>query len=296
VRLPWRGRRERIEDFGLRIWNFGFSITHIKKTWVGGRNIGNPISEISVPGLPAGRFEIRNPKFEISTLERAKMIVLADLWRTYHVGDSDVHALRSVDLEIHEGDYLAVMGPSGSGKSTLLNILGCLDRPTSGSYTYKDRDVGSLPDAERTRLRQSEIGFVFQFFHLLPRLTAMGNVELPMLFAGVPRAQRRERAARSLEAVGLSDRVHHRPDQLSGGQRQRVAIARAVVMEPGLLLADEPTGNLDRAAAAEVIELLGAMNADGQTVVMVTHDPEVAARARTAVRMDDGAIVERMES
>lgn len=221
------------------------------------------------------------------------MIALTDLWRTYHVGDSDVHALRSVDLGIRKGDYLAVMGPSGSGKSTLLNILGCLDRPTSGGYTYEDRDVGSLSDAERTRLRQTEIGFVFQFFHLLPRLTAMGNVELPMLFAGVSRAKRRERAARSLEAVGLSDRVHHRPDQLSGGQRQRVAIARAVVMEPGLLLADEPTGNLDRAAAVEVMELLGAMNDDGQTVVMVTHDPEVASRASTAVRMDDGEIVER---
>ena len=223
------------------------------------------------------------------------MIALSDLWRTYHVGDSDVHALRSVDLEIRKGDYLAVMGPSGSGKSTLLNILGCLDRPTSGGYSFEGRDVGSLSGAERTRLRQSEIGFVFQFFHLLPRLTAMGNVELPMLFAGVSRARRRERAAHSLEAVGLSDRVHHRPDQLSGGQRQRVAIARAVVMEPGLLLADEPTGNLDRAAAVEVMELLGAMNDDGQTVVMVTHDPEVAARARTAVRMDDGEIVERRE-
>ncbi len=221
------------------------------------------------------------------------MIALSDLWRTYHVGDSDVHALRSVDLEIRKGDYLAVMGPSGSGKSTLLNILGCLDRPTSGGYTYEGRDVGSLSDAERTRLRQSEIGFVFQFFHLLPRLTAMGNVELPMLFAGISRTKRRERAAHALDAVGLSDRVHHRPDQLSGGQRQRVAIARAVVMEPGLLLADEPTGNLDRAAAVEVMGLLGAMNDDGQTVVMVTHDPEVAARARTAVRMDDGAIVER---
>jgi putative ABC transport system ATP-binding protein len=221
------------------------------------------------------------------------MIVLADLWRTYHVGDSDVHALRSVDLEIRKGDYLAVMGPSGSGKSTLLNILGCLDRPTSGGYTYEGRDVGSLSDAERTRLRQSEIGFIFQFFHLLPRLTAMGNVELPMLFAGVSRTDRRKRAAHALEAVGLSDRVHHRPDQLSGGQRQRVAIARAVVMEPGLVLADEPTGNLDRAAAIEVMGLLGAMNDDGQTVVLVTHDPEVAARARTAVRMDDGEIVER---
>jgi putative ABC transport system ATP-binding protein len=185
------------------------------------------------------------------------------------------------------------MGPSGSGKSTLLNILGCLDRPTAGSFRFGGRDVGSLSDNERTRLRQCEIGFIFQFFHLLNRLTAQGNVELPMLFAGVGRAERHRRASAALEAVGLSDRVHHRPDQLSGGQRQRVAIARAVVMEPGLLLADEPTGNLDRAAAVEVMDLLGAMNADGQTVVLVTHDPEVGARARTAVRMDDGEIVER---
>ena len=220
------------------------------------------------------------------------MIALRDLWRTYHVGDSEVHALRNVTFEISRGDYLAVMGPSGSGKSTLLNILGCLDRPTSGNYAFDGRDVGLLSDAERTRLRQSDIGFVFQFFHLLPRLTAQGNVELPMLFAGVSRAERRERAARALEAVGLTDRVHHRPDQLSGGQRQRVAIARAVVMEPGLLLADEPTGNLDRAAAVEVMELLGTMNADGQTVVLVTHDPEVGSKARSAVRMDDGEIVE----
>ena len=221
------------------------------------------------------------------------MISLKKLWRTYRVGDSDVHALRDVSLEIARGDYLAVMGPSGSGKSTLLNILGCLDRPTSGAYSYEGRDVGSLPDSDRTRLRQTEIGFVFQFFHLLPRLTAQGNVELPMLFAGVPRSERRERASNALDSVGLSDRVHHRPDQLSGGQRQRVAIARAVVMEPGLLLADEPTGNLDRAAAVEVMELLGKMNRGGQTVVLVTHDPEVGSRARSAVRMDDGEIVER---
>jgi putative ABC transport system ATP-binding protein len=221
------------------------------------------------------------------------MISLAGLWRTYQVGDSVVHALRAVDLEIGRGDYLAVMGPSGSGKSTLLNILGCLDRPTSGSYAFAGRDVGLLTDAERTRLRQSEIGFVFQFFHLLSRLTAQGNVELPMLFAGVARADRRRRAEQALAAVGLAERMHHRPDQLSGGQRQRVAFARAVVMEPALLLADEPTGNLDRAAAAEVMELLGEVNARGQTVVLVTHDPEVASQARTTVRMDDGAIVER---
>jgi putative ABC transport system ATP-binding protein len=221
------------------------------------------------------------------------MIQLEDLWRTYHVGDSDVHALRSVDLEIAEGDYLAVMGPSGSGKSTLLNILGCLDRPTSGNYRFRDREVGGMSDSERTRLRQSEIGFVFQFFHLLPRLTAQGNVELPMLFAGVGRSERRDRAAEVLAAVGLAERSHHRPDQLSGGQRQRVAIARAVVMRPRLLLADEPTGNLDRAAAREVMDLLGRMNDGGQTVVLVTHDPEVGSCAQAAVRMDDGRIVER---
>jgi putative ABC transport system ATP-binding protein len=242
-----------------------------------------------------GDGKIRNSKFEIRNrvVGRVEMIALRDLWRTYHVGDSDVHALRDVTLEIAKGDYLAVMGPSGSGKSTLLNILGCLDRPTSGSYTFNGRDVGEISDADRTKLRQTEIGFIFQFFHLLARLTAQGNVELPMLFAGVPRAERRRRALDALEAVGLTDRVHHRPDQLSGGQRQRVAIARAVVMAPGLLLADEPTGNLDRAAAVEVMELLDAMSADGQTVVLVTHDPEVGARARNAVRMDDGAIVER---
>ena len=221
------------------------------------------------------------------------MIELRDLWRTYQVGDSEVHALHGVDLTIERGDYLAVIGPSGSGKSTLLNILGCLDRPTSGSYTFGDRDVSRFSDLERTKLRQNEIGFIFQFFHLLPRLTGQANVELPMLFAGVSRSERRRRAAEALTAVGLADRMHHRPDQLSGGQRQRVAIARAVVMEPGLMLADEPTGNLDKASAFEVMDLLEAMNRDGQTVVLVTHDPEVAARAKNTVRMDDGDIVER---
>lgn len=223
----------------------------------------------------------------------ALMIELNDIWRTYQVGDSEVHALHGVDLAISRGDYLAVVGPSGSGKSTLLNILGCLDRPTSGGYVFDGRDVGRLSDLERTRLRQGQIGFVFQFFHLLGRLTAQGNVELPMLFAGVSRADRRSRATEALASVGLSDRAHHRPDQLSGGQRQRVAIARAVVMGPGLVLADEPTGNLDKASAFEVMDLLETMNRGGQTVVLVTHDPEVAARAKNRVRMDDGAIVER---
>ncbi len=221
------------------------------------------------------------------------MIVLEHVWRTYHMGDADVHALHDVGLAVEEGDFLAVIGPSGSGKSTLLNVLGCLDRPTSGAYRFRGRDVGGLDDRERSRMRQVDIGFVFQFFHLLARLDALSNVELPMLFAGVPRGERRERAERALVAVGLADRLRHRPDELSGGQRQRVAIARAVVMRPSLLLADEPTGNLDRAAAGEVIELLERMNRDGQTVVLVTHDPDVAARARRSVRMADGAIVER---
>jgi putative ABC transport system ATP-binding protein len=215
------------------------------------------------------------------------------IWRTYRVGDSEVNALRDVDLVIGEGDYLAVVGPSGSGKSTLLNVLGCLDRPSRGRYDFRGRSVDGMSEIERTRLRQHEIGFVFQFFHLLPRLTAQGNVELPMLFAGVSRAERRDRAAAALAEVGIADRSHHRPDQLSGGQRQRAAIARAVVMEPSLLLADEPTGNLDRASAIEVMDLLDRMNGNGQTVVLVTHDPEVASRARNQVRMDDGAIVER---
>ena len=221
------------------------------------------------------------------------MIQLQEIWRTYLVGDSEVHALKAVDLDIGKGDYLALVGPSGSGKSTLLNVLGCLDRPTSGRYLFGGRVVDAMSEVERTRLRQKDIGFVFQFFHLLPRLTAQGNAELPMLFAGVGRAERRDRAARALDAVGLADRSHHRPDQLSGGQRQRVAIARAVVMKPSMLLADEPTGNLDRASAIEVMDLLGTMNQNGQTVVLVTHDPEVAARARSRVRMDDGEIVER---
>jgi putative ABC transport system ATP-binding protein len=224
------------------------------------------------------------------------VIELGDIWRTYQMGDSQVHALKGVSLEITAGEHVAVIGPSGSGKSTLLHILGCLDRPTRGEYLFDGREVGSLGEGERSRLRQHEIGFVFQFFHLLPRLTAAANVELPMVFAGISRAERRQRAQAALEAVGLADRVHHRPDQLSGGQRQRVAIARSVVMRPGLLLADEPTGNLDKSSALEVLELLEGMNRDGLTLMVVTHDPDVAQRARRVVRMDDGALAEDSRS
>ena len=220
------------------------------------------------------------------------MIRLEGIWRTYQVGDAEVHALRDATLTIERGEHVALIGPSGSGKSTLLHILGCLDRPTQGRYLFDGREVGTLPDEERSRLRQRQIGFVFQFFHLLARLTAQGNVELPMLFAGVSREERRRRAGAALEAVGLSHRAHHRPVQLSGGERQRVALARAVVMDPSLLLADEPTGNLDRHSAVEVMELLESMNARGLTLIVVTHDPAIAERARRVVRMDDGELVE----
>jgi putative ABC transport system ATP-binding protein len=235
----------------------------------------------------------RLASYVLPFFEDQAVIELKDIWRTYQVGESKVHALQDVDLAIGEGDYLAVVGPSGSGKSTLLNVLGCLDRPTTGHYLFRGRAVDQMSETERTKLRQHDIGFVFQFFHLLGRLTAQANVELPMLFAGVTKGHRKERARAALDAVGLSDRAHHRPDQLSGGQRQRVAIARAVVMNPSMILADEPTGNLDRASALEVMDLLDRMNGDGQTIVLVTHDLDVADRARNRVRMDDGAIVER---
>ncbi|MFI5165045.1 MAG: ABC transporter ATP-binding protein [Thermoanaerobaculales bacterium] len=218
------------------------------------------------------------------------MIQLEKVWRTYRVGEGEINALREVSLEIARGEHLALIGPSGSGKSTLLHIVGCLDRPTRGRYLLEGREVGALSEEERSLLRRHRIGFVFQFFHLLPRLSALGNVELPMLFAGTPADARRERAARALDAVGLSGRAAHRPDQLSGGERQRVAIARAVVMDPAVLLADEPTGNLDRHSALEVMELLEAMNGRGLTLVVVTHDPAIAGRARRVVRMADGEI------
>jgi putative ABC transport system ATP-binding protein len=219
------------------------------------------------------------------------VIDLRGLTRHYQVGGQVVRALESVDLTIPDGDYMAIMGPSGSGKSTLLHLLGCLDRPTSGSYRLDGQEVAALPEQALAQVRSRQIGFIFQFFHLVPRLTAAANVELPMILAGMPVAERRPRIAEALEAVGLSDRADHRPDQLSGGERQRVAIARATVMRPSILLADEPTGNLDRAAGGEVIELLERMNDDGLTFLLVTHDPEIGGRARRVVRLVDGRIV-----
>jgi len=221
------------------------------------------------------------------------MIRLEGISRSYDLGGEPVHALVDVTEEIASGEYLAIMGPSGSGKSTLLHVLGCLDRPDQGRYELDGRDVSRLDEDELSLLRRHTIGFVFQFFHLVPRLTALGNVELPMLFAGIPPAERRARALARLKAVGLEPRAQHRPDQLSGGERQRVALARATVLEPKLLLADEPTGNLDTTSGRHVLEILEQMNTAGLTLIVVTHDPAVARRARRVLVLKDGRVVYR---
>ena len=218
------------------------------------------------------------------------MISLARLERIFQVGDQQVRALRDINLEIAAGDYLSIMGPSGSGKSTLLNIIGLLDRATSGLYRLDGREVSALSDEEQAQVRREKIGFIFQFFHLVPRLTALENIELPMVLAGIAASERRSRAEKLLENYGLANRAHHRPDQLSGGQRQRVAIARASVMNPAVLLADEPTGNLDRTSGTEVVEILERLHEKGVTLVVVTHDPALGNRAHRRLRMVDGAI------
>ncbi|UCH48568.1 MAG: ABC transporter ATP-binding protein [Betaproteobacteria bacterium] len=218
------------------------------------------------------------------------MISLAGIDRIFQVGDQTVHALANVNLEITAGEYVSIMGPSGSGKSTLLNIVGLLDRPTDGIYKLDGRDVTGLSDEDQARVRREKIGFVFQAFHLVPRLTALENVAVPMMLAGIGINERRRRAAKSLGDFGLGDRMDHRPSQLSGGQRQRVAMARATIMRPPVLLADEPTGNLDRASGHEVVGLLEQLNASGVTLIVVTHDPELGQRARRQLHMVDGSI------
>jgi len=218
------------------------------------------------------------------------MIGLQGIARVFRVGGEEVHALRGVDLEVVAGEYLSIMGPSGSGKSTLLNIIGLLDRPSAGRYLLDGRDVTGLSDDEQARVRREKIGFVFQFFHLVPRLSAAQNIELPMVLAGIAPEARAPRLARLLEDYGLAERAAHRPDQLSGGQCQRVAIARAMAMQPGVILADEPTGNLDRHTGQEVMAVLEAVHHGGGTLIVVTHDPEIGARAHRRLRMVDGAI------
>ncbi len=219
------------------------------------------------------------------------MIRLTGIARNFVVGGEEVHALRSVNLEIARGEYLSIMGPSGSGKSTLLNLIGLLDRPNAGSYELDQRNVTALTDDELARVRREKIGFVFQFFHLVPRLTAIQNIELPMVLAGIAPAERRQKLARLLSEYGLEERANHRPDQLSGGQCQRVAIARAMSMGPTVILADEPTGNLDRHTGQEVLGVLERVHHSGGTLVIVTHDPQIGARSQRRLHMLDGAIV-----
>jgi putative ABC transport system ATP-binding protein len=213
-----------------------------------------------------------------------------DLWRTYQMGSEEIHALRGISFEIQKGEYVAVMGPSGSGKSTLMNLIGCLDTPTKGRYVLRGKVVSEMNDDELAAVRNREIGFVFQTFNLLPRATALHNVELPLVYAGIPKEKRIEMAKRALEMVDLGDRMTHKPNELSGGQRQRVAVARALVMNPSILLADEPTGNLDSATGEEIMRLFERLHAEGNTIILVTHERDIADHAHRTIHIRDGKI------
>ena len=218
------------------------------------------------------------------------LIETRDLWKTYRMGSEEIHALSGLSIQIERGEYVAIMGPSGSGKSTLMNLIGCLDTPTRGTYLLNEKNVGGMDDDELARIRNEEIGFVFQTFNLLPRATALHNVELPMIYAGLAPKERRDRARDALRMVELDDRMTHRPNELSGGQRQRVAIARALVNRPSILLADEPTGNLDSKTGAEIITLFDRLHAQGNTILLITHEAEVAAYARRVISIRDGKV------
>ena len=218
------------------------------------------------------------------------LIRAEELWRSYVMGTEEIHALRGVSFTIDPGEYVAIMGPSGSGKSTLMNLIGCLDTPSKGVYVLRGKVVSEMSDDELAEVRNREIGFVFQTFNLLPRASALHNVELPMVYAGIPRDERMERARRALEMVELADRMHHKPNELSGGQRQRVAIARALVMGPSILLADEPTGNLDSTTGEEIMRVFARLHADGNTIILVTHENDIAEHAHRQIKIRDGRV------
>ena len=218
------------------------------------------------------------------------LIETRDLWKTYQMGEEEIHALRDVSLSIERGEYVAIMGPSGSGKSTLMNLIGCLDTPSKGTYLLNEKEVSQMNDNELARIRNEEIGFVFQTFNLLPRATALHNVELPLVYAGVTKKDRLDRAKGALEKVELTSRMHHRPNELSGGQRQRVAIARALVNNPSILLADEPTGNLDSKTGIEIMALFDRLHQSGNTIILVTHEADIAMHAHRVIAIRDGSI------
>lgn len=234
--------------------------------------------------------EIAMQSFRQDLIDSGVVICTEDLWKTYEMGTEQVHALRGVSIEIRKGEYAAIMGPSGSGKSTLMNLIGCLDSPSKGSYWLAGRLVSDLDDDELAYIRNKEIGFVFQTFNLLPRATALHNVELPMIYNGTPSEERQERARHALQQVELGERMLHRPNELSGGQRQRVAVARALVNNPSILLADEPTGNLDSQTGEEIMALFARLHQQGNTIILVTHEPDIAQRAHRIIRLRDGKI------
>ena len=230
------------------------------------------------------------PSYRQDLVDSGVVILTDELWKTYEMGTEQLHALRGVSMEIRKGEYVAIMGPSGSGKSTLMNLIGCLDTPTSGKYWLAGRLVSQLDDDELAAIRNQEIGFVFQTFNLLARATALHNVELPMIYNGTPAEERLDRAKKALAQVDLSDRMMHKPNELSGGQRQRVAIARALVNNPSILLADEPTGNLDSGTGEEIMALFARLHAGGNTIILVTHEPDIAAHAHRVIRVRDGKV------
>ena len=223
-------------------------------------------------------------------MDQKNIISLRNIKREFNLGDETIHALKGIDLDIHKNEYVALMGPSGSGKSTMMNILGCLDTPTSGTYVLNGKHVSEMQDDELAGIRNKEIGFVFQTFNLMPRTTALDNVALPMVYAGYSKSERNERATEVLTQVGLDDRMDHKPNQLSGGQRQRVAVARALVNKPSIILADEPTGNLDSKTSVEIMNLFNEIHANGNTVILVTHEEDIAAYAHRIIRLRDGLI------